>query len=258
MQHVFAGVCACIQHAWCNARARRHARACACMRAAVWAALAGAAPAPVESVSHLSHSAPRPSFFACTAAYTAAPEAVRIAPPGSHPAAPRPHDATAHFLPGEAASSAAPSMQSAQTPALELGVNLEYQSGCHRSHSRALLVSVAQPFAVHVAARELACGAIALQVWGWGGGCNLAGGAAGRELGGGGRFSGARPSRARVPVDRVLNEKGIKKGNNKYSQGGAVTYTSLAGGHMCCLHSFAHFRRRAAPKVVSACLSRWG
>lgn len=48
--------------------------------------------------------------------------------------------------------------------ALSLAVNLEYDSGCHRSHSRTLTLPITHPFAVHCTARELDDGTVAVQV----------------------------------------------------------------------------------------------
>ncbi len=105
------------------------------------------------------------SSLAPAGAYTPPPELVRIAPPGAHPPAasgPRPLD-PAHF-PSQPGEPHPPAVPQPPPPILDLAVNLEYDSGCHRSHSRSLPVPVLQPFSAHVAARELPCGAIALQL----------------------------------------------------------------------------------------------
>ncbi|GAB4816227.1 hypothetical protein N2152v2_003273 [Parachlorella kessleri] len=98
-------------------------------------------------------------------AFAAAPEVVRIASPGAHSPAglgsSRAYDPS-HFarLPGEPA----PPTHTLPLAALDLGVSLEYDSGCHRSHSRPLSVPLIQPFTAHAAARELPCGTIAVQL----------------------------------------------------------------------------------------------
>ena len=76
------------------------------------------------------------------------PESVRVAPAAPR-AVPWPHDHAHHpGSPGDAGTFSPPAL-------LDLSVNLEYTSGCQRSHSRVLAVPVRQPFAVHTSAREL-------------------------------------------------------------------------------------------------------
>eukprot|EP00887_Chlorella_sp_A99_P003263 scaffold9.g3263.t1 len=71
------------------------------------------------------------------------------------PAAPR-HPSRLHDLVHHLALTSDPSSALASPPALlDLAVNVQYASGCARSHARVLPVPVRQPFAVAAAAREL-------------------------------------------------------------------------------------------------------